>query len=165
MDNYIVINGKKAELTEEQLKKLGIKVEKEIPFAKRINNGSYYYISARGIIESETEEGDCIDTCLYDNANYFNDEDFAEQVALHQLLYRKLLKYAYTHDDFADDWTDLNSPKYFISESINKNTFSVNWNYTTKHGFDVYFTSEEVAEQAIMYVVIPFMKEHPEFVW
>ena len=29
MDNYIVINGKKAELTEEQLEKLGIKVEKK----------------------------------------------------------------------------------------------------------------------------------------
>lgn len=31
MNNYIVINGKKAELTEEQLKQLGISIEKEKP--------------------------------------------------------------------------------------------------------------------------------------
>lgn len=32
MENYIVINGKKAELTEEQLKQLGIEIEKKQSF-------------------------------------------------------------------------------------------------------------------------------------
>lgn len=32
-ENYIVINGKKAELTKEQLKALGIEAEPENPFA------------------------------------------------------------------------------------------------------------------------------------
>ena len=32
MENYIVINGRKAELTAEQLKALGIETEKKSPF-------------------------------------------------------------------------------------------------------------------------------------
>lgn len=32
MENYIVINGKKAELTKEQLEALGIEIEKKDPF-------------------------------------------------------------------------------------------------------------------------------------
>ena len=34
MTNYICINGKKAELTEEQLKLLGIELPNESPFAR-----------------------------------------------------------------------------------------------------------------------------------
>lgn len=37
MENYIVINGRKAELTEEQLKALGIETEKKSPF-DRVHN-------------------------------------------------------------------------------------------------------------------------------
>lgn len=164
MDNYIVINGKKAELTEEQLKQLGIKDEKENPFANRVDKGSYYYISARGTIESETEEGDCIDTCLYDNANYFNDEDFAEQVALHQLLYRKLLKYAYENDAVCDTIMSEDKPKYYIAQNIVSHTFTVLVQYQTKCA-DIYFSKEQVAKEAIADVVIPFMVKYPEFVW
>ena len=165
MDNYIVINGKKAELTDEQLKKLGIKVEKETPFPKRINNGLYYYITARGIIESETEEGNCIDTGLYNNANYFNDKSFAQQVAWHEELNRRLLKYAYNHKTIVDDWSDPNSNKYFITKNTVDNKFYVSLNNVLKHSCVIYFTSGKAAEQAIEDVVKPFMKEHPEFVW
>lgn len=44
-ENYIVINGKKAELTEEQLKQLGIEPEKKRknPF-ERVTGEKYYYI-------------------------------------------------------------------------------------------------------------------------
>lgn len=130
MNNYIVINGKKTELTEEQLEKLGINVEKENPFAKRINNELYYYISARGIIESETQEGDCIDTCLYNNANYFNEKDFAQQVALHQLLNRKLLKYAYDNEAEDCKWDeDGANPHYYIYFYNTKGYFVVEANH------------------------------------
>lgn len=164
MDNYIVINGKKAELTDEQLEKLGIKVEKENPFAKRIDKGLYYYITARGIIESETDVGDCIDGGLYNNANYFNDKDFAQQVALHQLLYRKLLKYAYENDAANCDWHNLEERKYNICFDYNLNCFAILTSNICKE-YNVYFSNLEIAKQAITDVVEPFMKEHPEFVW
>lgn len=165
MDNYIVINGKKAELTEEQLKQLGINVEvnKETPFTRRPDT-LYWAISAMNIIASKRECNDDFDNSVYDNVNYFNDYEFAQQVALHQLLYRKLLKYAYENDAIVNNWTG-SSEKYFISKSIDTNTFYVDWNLAVKHGCVVYFTSKEVTEQAIKDVVKPFMEEHPEFVW
>lgn len=54
MDNYIVINGKKAELTQEQLEKLGIVVEKKDPFA--FSEDKYYFINAMGTL-SEMKKG------------------------------------------------------------------------------------------------------------
>lgn len=166
MDNYIVINGKKAELTEEQLKQLGINVqfEKNNPFGKITDNG-YYYISTTGSINFAQNLHSSVDEDMYNNVNYFNNEHFTNQVMLHMKLYRKLLKYAYDNDSIVTDWTDPNSNKYFISKSIKKNTFFVSWCYVVKSGCEVYFTSKEVTERAIMDVVIPFMKEHPEFVW
>ena len=167
MENYIVINGKKAELTEEQLKQLGINVEvnKETPFTRH-SGELYWYISPINVITGQRDCNDNFDNALSDNINYFNDSKFAQQVALQQLLYRKLLKYAYTHDAFVDDWTDLNSKKYLILQSKdNNNIFYVDWNHRIKHGCSIYFTNNRVAEQAIEDVIKPFMEEHPEFEW
>ena len=166
MDNYIVINGKKVELTEEQLKQLGISVnvKKETPFARHPDE-AYWSINAMNVVTEQHDRNDDIDNALYVNINYFNDYDFAQQVALQQLLYRKLLKYAYENDAIVTDWTDHDSKKYFIMKSMKMDTFDIDWNYAVKHGCDVYFTSEEVAERAIEDVVKPFMKEHSEFVW
>lgn len=167
MENYIVINGKKAELTEEQLKQLGIDVEvnKETPFTRKPDKQQYWSINAMNIITVQHECNDDFDKATYEVANYFNDYNFAQQVALHQLLYRKLLKYAYENDAADCDWTDLNSSKYFITKHTDDNKFFVDWNYTLKHSGVVYFTSEKVTEQAFEDVVKPFMEEHPEFVW
>lgn len=164
-ENYIVINGKKAELTEEQLKQLGINIEekKETPFTRHPDK-LYWSISAMNVVTSQNDYNDNFDNVVYNNINYFNDYKFARQVALHQLLYRKLLKYAYTHDAVSD-WANLNSKKYFIVKSIEDNEFCVDWNLTFKYNCVVYFNSKEVAKQAIENVVKFFIKEHPEFVW
>lgn len=165
MDNYIVINGKKAELTEEQLKKLGINVqfEKNNPFGK-ITDNSYYYINTTGVINRTQNLYSIVDEDMYNSVNYFNNEDFTNQVMLHQKLYRKLLKYAYDNDAVSD-WTNPYSKKYFITKDTKNNKIDVGWALTFKHNCVVYFNSEEVTKQAIENVVKPFMKEYPEFVW
>lgn len=157
-------------MTDEQLKQLGINVgvKKETPFTTpftRYSKKQYWSINAMGVVTVQHECDDDFDNAVYNNVNYFSDYSFAQQVALHQLLYRKLLKYSYEKDAFVDDWTDFNSQKYFVSKSMIKNTFYVDWNYMVKHGCECYFTSKEVAEQAIEDVVKPFMTEHPEFIW
>lgn len=165
MDNYIVINGKKAELTKEQLKALGIEyeLEKNNPFGK-ITDKSYYYITSTDRINFTENIDSVVDEDLYNNTNYFNDEDFTNQVMLHQKLYRKLLKYAY--DNYVvNDWTNPYSRKYFITKYTKDNKIDVGWTLTFKHNCVVYFNSEEVTKQAIEDVVKPFMKEYPEFVW
>lgn len=166
MNAYLVFNGKKIMLTETQLKALGVKVEKKRrnPFERVNNDNKYYYIKTNGEVFDYNEAGDSADRELYEATNYFNDEAFAKQVALHQLLYRKLLKFAYDNDckDMAE-WDD-NNPHWSIRYSTDSKVFETNDNYCFKHQ-DVYFSSDEATERAIEEVVKPFMKEHPEFVW
>ena len=170
MENYIVINGKKAELTEEQLKQLGIEVKKESeekmdnPFNSELKNGDICFVI-------NTDEG--VKTSFYDsitdkhrlnNANSFNDKDFADQVYLHELLNRKLLKFAY--DNNAEDckWNGENL-HYFIFLDTLSNKFKVEDYFNVKTLSTIHFSNKKIAKQAIQDVIEPFMKEHPEFVW
>lgn len=167
MDNYIVINGKKAELTEEQLKQLGLKVEEKRnnPFDRVNMSKSYYFIHGSDNIFYATEDCPDVDHHYYDNANYFNDKDFANQVMLHQQLYRKLLKYAYDHEAEDREWDKANiNSHYFIYFDSTKGHFIVGDNCYC-HSQNVYFSKQEVAEQAIEDIIKPFMIEYPEFVW
>lgn len=167
MENYIVINGKKAELTEEQLKALGIEVEKKKnnPFNSELKDEDKCFII-------NIDEG--VKTSFYDsitdkkrlnNANSFNDKDFAYQVYLHELLNRKLLKYAWDNESEDCEWNG-NSVYYCITcNKVNHDRYSVIFYSHLKGIGTVYFSNKEVAEQAIKDVIKPFIKEHPDFVW
>lgn len=162
MNNYAVINGKRVELTDEQVKALGI--ERTNPF-KRVEPGDVYYkISEYGEIDDLTEAGDYTDHYLYEGLNYFNDDSVALQVALHQLLYRKLLKFAYDNGLEDDKPWDCDNRHYNIYYSHAYKKFTTELNYEGKHQ-GVYFPSVEAATRAINEVIEPFMKEHPGFVW
>lgn len=164
-ENYLVINGKKTELTKEQLKQLGIEVRKN-PFKRVKEHGSYYRITEYGNVANLVETGDSLDYRLYENVNYFNDESFANQVALRQLLYRKLLKFSYdadTHMTFAEmkstNCGHIN-PAYVIKYNPKEKDFTVL--VVHRPGIcDVTFSTLEAAEEAIKKVVQPFVKRHP----
>jgi len=162
-ENYIVINGKRSELTEEQLKALGIETKKN-PF-DRVEKGCVYYrITGYGKVDDYVESSDYTDFNLYANNNYFNDKQFAQQVALHQLLYRKLLKFAY--DNGCEDTAEwgYHNHHYTVYYDKESNCFCIDDRYVSKY-FGVYFATQEGASRAIEEVVEPFMKEHPDFVW
>lgn len=162
MNNYAVINGIRIELTDEQIKTLGI--ERKNPFDRVEQFNKYYRVTDANRVDDYVETFDSTDNSLYDVANYFNDKEFAKQVALHQLLYRKLLKFAYDNgcEDTAE-WNEEN-PHWNIYYNHNQYKFEAD-NWGTFHRNDVYFSSEEGAKAAIKEVVEPFMKEHPDFVW
>lgn len=165
-ENYIVINGKKIELTEEQLKQLGIETEKKRknPFERVTKGNVYYKITGYGNVDNYREDGDSTDQALYDGYNYFTDESVAQQVALHQLLYRKLLKFAYDNGlEDIEKWNGLNQHWYVFYNYAGE---CFNYYFNDEHkSQSVYFSSPEGASRAIKEVVEPFMKEHPEFVW
>lgn len=147
------------------MKQLGINVEekKETPFTRHPDE-LYWYINAMNSVTGQHDHNDDFDNVVYNNVNYFNDYKFVRQVALHQLLYRKLLKYAYENDAICDTIMSVNKPKYYIAQNPASHIFTVLVQYLTKCT-DVYFSKEKVAHGAISEVVIPFMKEHPDFVW
>ena len=165
MKNYIVINGKKAELTEEQLKALGVEVKKKRnnPFNEQPKvDDSFYYISCNGV---RCSTGNGYNVMMITVTNSFNNEEFVNQVYLHELLNRKLLKYAYDNEAEDCEWDEEgNNIHYYIYFDAPDCYFGVKTN-NYHRSQNIYFSKKKIAEQAINDVVEPFMEEHPEFVW
>ncbi len=160
----LIIDGKEVQLTDEQMKALGLKVRNN-PFERVDKYRTYSYISAAGRVVNTSDDRVLADDNCYDVSNYFNDEAFAKQVALHQLLYRKLLKFAY--DNGFEDVAEWNCDNlhYRIHYTYADNKFDVANNDIYKNQCAVYFATPDGAFCAIKEVVEPFVKEHPEFVW
>lgn len=200
MDNYIMINGTKIELTEEQLNYLcmfnrfaqmakeqfGLTItpketvgetfktlfgvdfsdcsERKNPFNSELEDEDSYFL-----IDDEGVNTGCynpiIDKHRLDNINSFNDKDFANQVYLHEILNRKLLKYTWDNEaeDCECDWNGKRH--YYIYFDYSESFFTIAHTTIYKNQGIVYFSKEDVAYQAIEDVVKPFIKEHPEFVW
>lgn len=161
-DNYIVINGKRIELTDEQLKALGIEVRKN-PFERVAKSEKYCYIDAFDEVHWFSDNMEQCDDESFECSNYFNDGDFAKQVALHQLLYRKLLKFAYDNGCEDKEWNGTNDHWLIVYHPSIDNFIISNMQCAKEHS--VYFSTEEGAGRAINEVIRPFMKEHPDFVW
>lgn len=132
------------------------------PF-KRVKGKEYYCIDGEEICMYR-DYGNGNDKSLYKQTNYFNDKDFANQVALHQLLYRKLLKFAYDNEcEDTAEWNGANE-HWLINYHKLDDDFTIVYMEAAKE-LSVYFSTEEGASRAINEVVRPFMKEHPDFVW
>lgn len=170
-ENIVTIDGKSIVLTEtiwdeilELLRKTASK-DAGNPFARGQYGEKYYYISSYGHIGEANDTGHPADIEVYDNVNYFQDTSTALQVALHQLLYRKLLKFTYDNDcvDIVE-WGRGNM-HWFIYYNRDAKEYQAAVTSVAHQFSTVYFSTEEAAEQAINEVVRPFMSEHPEFVW
>lgn len=163
----LTIDGKEVQLTDEQLKLLGIGIEekRKNPFERVAIDDMYYFINHFGDVNGYRQADDYEDDRLFNNFNYFNDKQFANQVALHQLLYRKLLKFAYDNE-YEDNqiWGDNGIWHWHIGYDFVECIFYANWVSAFKYN-DVYFSTKEAAERAIKEVVEPFVNEHPEFKW
>lgn len=163
MNNYAMINGKRIELTEDQVKTLGVEVRKN-PFERVDRGEDYFYINEYGDVNYYEHDEDFEDDLLSQTANYFNDKDFAEQVALHQLLYRKLLKFSYDNDCEDEQGWDYTNLHWSILYNAKRKKFDVcPWDNVKMS--PVYFSSKKGALRAIEEVIKPFMKEHHDFVW
>ena len=135
------------------------------PFDRVNNNKLYCFIDSNDKIHQEEENNDSFDDELYECSNYFNNKDFAKQVMLHQLLYRKLLKFKLERD-WANSTTDDNDDKfwYFIDKAGGEPY--VQCEYMNGKCFGrIYFNSSEIAAQALTDIVLPFLKEHTDFIW
>ena len=162
----LTIDGKEVQLTNEQLKALGIEIEgkRKNPFSKVAVDDMYYFIRHFGGVDGYRQANDGEDDMLFNTVNYFNDEQFTQQVALHQLLYRKLLKFAYDNECEDEEWDGTNIHFYIIYNSTKKD-YDTRWTRNEKEPGTVYFKSGIWATAALNEVVMPFVREHPEFEW
>lgn len=160
----LTIDGKEIQLTDEQMKMLGIAHKRKNPFERVEPGDDYYYISSHNDVGTYTYSSAGVDNEFYAVSNYFSDEAFAKQVALHQLLYRKLLKFSYDngyHD--TAEWDGLNR-HWGIYYNVETHQFAVDC-YGSHKRVGYWFSSGVGAARAIDEVIRPFMREHPEFVW
>lgn len=171
MENYIMINGKKIELTPEQVTQLcaddtPVKTHGRFNPAERKSGQSYYAASPNGVTSAGVDALGSVDDTLYNCANYWNDKAFAKHVALNMLLYRKLLQYAYLNDLVDDKPWDGETEHVFIAQHVMGN-FMAAYTWNGKRPCTVYFNTDAAANKAIEEVVEPFMAEHSDFriVW
>ena len=160
----LTIDGKEVLLTDGQLKMLGIEPKKKNPFDRVGNGDRFFAVDNMNGIQTCTEMSYARDEAYYNGINYFNDKKFAKQVALHQLLYRKLLKYSYDNECTDKEWDGTNVHVYIIYNSTKKD-YDTRWTRDEKEPGTVYFKSTAWATAALNEVVMPFIKEYPDFVW
>lgn len=160
----LTIDGKEVSLTDEQLRLLEIKGRWSNPFSRVKKDKVFYSVSGNGEVLSFLEDGNYADDELEKCANYFNNKKFATQIALHQLLNRKLLKYAYDNEYEDKEWNGTNIHFYIIYNSTKKD-YDTRWTRNEKEPGTVYFKSGIWATAALNEVVKPFVREHPEFEW
>lgn len=162
MENYIVINGKKVDLTKEQLEKLGIKIEEDIFEPKDSDN--YYFINAFGVVQRIHWNEDNRDISTKSVGNCCTDKNIMQQRAWHETLERLLWRFSMRNRMQDLDWEDGNQNKYFIYYSYYDHRFFIDRCFCSKK-HATYFVSKDIAQEAIDTIVKPFMKEHPDFVW
>lgn len=147
-ENYIVINGKKAELTEEQLKQLGIEAEDGKRWRGE-RGQKYYYVDEELQVDWNTVEccGIITDTekIRYDTHNYFKTHIEAQEYAEVLEIKRQLMKFADEHNE-PIDWNDSGAPKYYLGYDYNACDLTANWTHKTKMADTIYFTREAVKQ-------------------
>nr|DAL86183.1 MAG TPA: hypothetical protein [Caudoviricetes sp.] len=120
--------------------------ETKNPYTRVDYKDWYYAIERAGSVTSLADNSD-YDDRMFNIANYFNNKNYAEYVGFKETLMRKLDKFAWEHNEQTISWNDCRH-KYFILFSIDDNELIVDWNRVYKSN-NVYFTSREIAEQAL----------------
>lgn len=104
---------------------------------------TYYTIDG----ESQPETYHSEDTEHYESADYFSDPALAADIARAQEIWRKLLRWQ-AENDAPVDWGNDAICHYYIYYGHNE-TLCVGGLYFWQDAFNVYFSTEEKAEQAL----------------
>ena len=162
--NFLMINGKKLPLTEEQVAALlggkETECEKVDPF-ERMMLRRYFYIANNGEVLNDCDNMGITDGGRYNVGNYCSDKEMMNQRALHETLNRLLWRYSEQHGGDSE-WNNENG-HYCIA--VMDCTVQINFYVYRKMAGTVYFKDRDTAQAAIEDVVKPFLAEHPDFVW
>ena len=151
-----------------QLQKLQQLVEPKYknPFARVGEGEKYYYISVFSgkfeVIEIAENFLDS-DNKRFKSCNYYNNKEFAEQVAMDMNLQQRLRKFTYENSGGEELWKCKDVGKYYIALDADFNKWIWRLEWFERNPFQVYFKDLETAELAIEEVVKPFCKENPNY--
>lgn len=169
MENYIVFEGKKIPLTDEQIEMLrGSKKPEEVaksPFERQLHWGDkYYVINECSKLSEWREEGNSLNRTHFAVANYCTDKQIMKQRALHEILNRLLWRFSMENGEGENKW-DCEHSHWAIKYVHDSGVFCTSWTTVVHNAGAIYFSTDELARRAIEEIIKPFMKDHPEFVW
>lgn len=120
----------------------------------------YYYIDSDGEIEDDYYSV-CytINRTHKDQYNTFATKEKAEEIAIEQLLYRKIKQFRDTEDERVD-WGNIYKTGYYIYKDSNRNRYEVDFLSHLRPMHTIFFTTKKLAQRCLDEVVIPFLKEN-----
>ena len=161
-ENYIVINGKKAELTEEQLNQLGIGLPKNKRWRAK-HGEKYYRVNTFNEISSLRECCCDDDDWVYNSHNYFKTKEEAEKYARVLETEMLLRKYADEHNE-PMPWGDTYKHWTILYNAIDYRIEIESWVCFMMPQV-VYFSSEEIARDALEEIGEERIKEYLTYEW
>ena len=162
-ENYIMLDGKKIPLTEDQIKLIQSDVPEKSPFDRAHHGGTYFSVISNFELNENCECSSHLDDKIFNSSNYCTDKNIMRQHALHMQLNNLLWRYSMTHGGDSIDWDDGSEIKFNIYYDTALDEFGTAEYSILKYFGVVPFTSEETAEAAIEEIVKPFIAEHPDF--
>lgn len=140
-----------AEISEEQLKKLGLIEDKPRAGYERVEKGEMYYlVDIYNNIMRVTEDNDQGDEQCYNTGNYYSDETIAENNARADRLLRHLRRWQAAHDQTisVSDWKK-DIYKYSIAYNYSLDMPFAKIDSCCRNLNNVYFTTEDKTIEAI----------------
>lgn len=159
-ENYIVINGKRAELTEEQLKQLGIGLPKNKRWRAK-HGEKYYRVNTFNQVSSLRDVDSDDDTWLYHSHNYFKTKEEAEKYA--RVLETEMLLHKYADEHNEDMPWDGICEHYFLY--FNNDAIHIGYFTFSKEARKIYFSSREIAGAAIEEIGKERIEEYLTYEW
>ena len=156
---------------EQQIVELKAEAEKEEKENKSTNKRwrgrcgqNYYYVAHDTSVQCKTDYYIPVDNFRYDTHNYFQTEDEAQKYAKVLETERQLKKFADEHNDVID-WSNINQHKWNLCYYYSRYEVSPIRCCGIKEAKVIYFSSKEIAEQAIDEIGTDKIKEYLTYEW
>ena len=148
-------NGKtvQVEMTEEQLKELGVIKERSRTGYERVKKDETYYVidTEYNSMSKITEFNDQEDEQCYNTGNYYSDKTIAENNARADRLLRQLKQWQAQNDKAISisDWKNEGIIKYFIAYNYRSSLFEIGRCSRRREPNIIYFTTKDKVSKAV----------------
>ena len=156
---------------EQQLAVLRAEVEKEEKENKSTNKrwraecgDGYWAVTGYGMLDWLYECNRDMDDFHYDTHNYFQTKEEARRYARVLETERQLKKFADEHNGEIG-WSNNNSAKRYLSYNYSTQSICTRSVWTLKEPRVIYFSSKEIAQQAIDTIGEDKIKEYLTYEW
>ena len=161
-ENYLIIEGIKVPLTDEQVAMIkgtgALKLKEKSSFSRVEENDPYWLIDIDGRITQTYEHGYEADDEQFSCANYCSDKELIEERAIREKLSRLLWRFSMENGSKDIDWEDPNRFKYSICIYFDGKDlkWEIGKSIKCKCLNEVFFIDEDTARRAIREIVEPF---------